>query len=416
MKLTPNERDVIVVKAILYDQRPFIGALASYVKTSFDETIPTACAEGNNKIIIGPNFWDALGKLEQKIWLFTHELFHLAFEHNERMAKKTGVPRNGRDWTLEDKQKWDVGNIATDLFIEALQKVNNLYSPPTPESLEAAFGQKITFVTKEGIEKALGCEIPDPLKVTVEEMYDFLQQHKKKLEGWVTQKQIVIDLVPDFGDGPKREGDAERVNWGEAMKRAVISIEAGKTPEGLSREISWGESYYDWRELTALAVRRSLPDARERTYTRPSRRASFSKFLTKGRKKKDGLPMTYLFIDTSGSISTETLAFVRAFVRDCNTKLRIFYFDWNLYEEVENVTPENMAFTGGGGTNILPAYEKMEMDRPDLSIVITDGYVSEWPKRTPYKDIIFLVTPGGNIPDAVDAIVKIKINNQGEKV
>ncbi len=176
----------------------------------------------------------------------------------------------------------------------------------------------------------------------------------------------------------------------------------GDIPGGLLR---WAQSILEpkisWKTALAGSMRRSLSyvlGRRDFVYTYPSRRQSamqtgngFEIILPSMRKPKP--PAIAVIIDTSGSVTQEGLAEVIGEV-DAIAKLNgiasgLFIFPCDAQVgEIQRVKSRSalmeLRLTGGGGTDLRPAFDAVEKMRPTprILIVATDGF-TPWPESKP---------------------------------
>lgn len=169
----------------------------------------------------------------------------------------------------------------------------------------------------------------------------------------------------------------------------------GDVPAGLER---WAKEILDptvdWRRELASIVRRSFAQVagiRDYTYTRPSRRDSSIRSMGQNivlpAMRQPAPPKVSIVIDTSGSMSdnmlswalSETQGVLRSLgssgrsvkVISCDAKATI--------QRVSKLGQVNLS--GGGGTDMRVGIDAAlkDRDKPDVVIVLTDGY-------TPWHD------------------------------
>ena len=203
-----------------------------------------------------------------------------------------------------------------------------------------------------------------------------------------------------------------------ATEIANHSKNRGNVPGGLER---WAkellEPTVDWRRELSSIIRRSFAQVagiRDYTYSRPSRRdsamRSTGQSIVLPAMRQPAPPKVSIVIDTSGSMSddmlswalSETQGVLRSLgssgrnvkVISCDAKANI--------QKVSRIDQVNLA--GGGGTDMRVGIDAAlrDRERPDVIIVLTDGY-------TPWHDeplkgttlIVGLTDEGGKkqVPD-----------------
>ena len=133
--------DIESIKRKLLIKYPTFGSIIANLEFQASKDIATAGTDGK-VLLYNPKFLGGLSE-KQQIFIFSHEVSHVAFEHIFRSEGK-------------DKRLW---NIATDSVINALLKQDGL---PIVEG---------------------GVDIPEAINYDAEEMYNkLLEEEKKKQE------------------------------------------------------------------------------------------------------------------------------------------------------------------------------------------------------------------------------------------
>ncbi len=132
--------DIDSIKRKLLIKYPTFGSVIANIEFQVSKDIETAGTDGK-VLLYNPKFLGGLSE-KQQIFIFAHEICHVAFEHIFRSEGK-------------DKRLW---NIATDSVINALLKQDGL---PIVEG---------------------GVDIPEAINYDAEEMYNKLLEEKKKQE------------------------------------------------------------------------------------------------------------------------------------------------------------------------------------------------------------------------------------------
>ena len=125
------------IKRKLLVKYPFFGSIVANSNFVENQLVTTAGTDGEN-IYYNPNFLESINDKEQ-VFVFAHEVSHIAFNHIVRSEGK-------------DKRLW---NMATDAVINAFLKKDGL---PLVES---------------------GVDIPEAIDYDAEEMYDKLLEEEK---------------------------------------------------------------------------------------------------------------------------------------------------------------------------------------------------------------------------------------------
>jgi predicted metal-dependent peptidase len=212
--------------------------------------------------------------------------------------------------------------------------------------------------------------------------------------------------------------DARMVARNTARRIREHTQERGDTPEGWQR---WADDMLEpsvnWRRQLAAHVRRGAADVAGRvdfTYRRPSRRASAIPDVVMPSLRQP-LPQVALVIDTSGSMSDtmlgQALGEVAGVLRSLGVarrNLRVIACDAQAYRAQQVRDLGAIRLEGGGGTDMgagLDAAAALR-PRPDLIIVLTDGY-TPWRNAPPggVRVVVGLMDRGGTTPDWAETVL-----------
>ncbi|MEM3943643.1 MAG: VWA-like domain-containing protein [Thermofilaceae archaeon] len=195
-----------------------------------------------------------------------------------------------------------------------------------------------------------------------------------------------------------QEGEGEPADEKEILRRVAAAVNAarmaGRDPGGWERLVATLlKPAVDWRKLLRFYLQKGLGRGVKRTWFRPSRKCPE---LRPGREALR-LPRVFTLVDTSGSISEGELqrfvSEVYAIARE-SAEVVVIPWDATAYDPIVIRRPadvKRVKLTGGGGTHIAPAIEKVEkMARPtDLFVILSDWeiadiesfFVQEWLKK-----------------------------------
>ena len=412
--------DIDSIKRKLLIKYPTFGSVIANLEIQASKDISTAGTNGK-VLLYNPKFLGGLSE-KQQIFIFAHEICHVAFEHIFRSEGK-------------DKMLW---NIATDSVINAILKQDGL---PMVEG---------------------GVDITEAINYDAEEMYNkLLEEEKKKQEqqsqqgnqgqqngqnsqeqqnsqgnqgGQNSQRgQEETDIGHDTHslwdkaieerkkeqqeqaknkeqeEKEKRETE-EKSKFAEQGERETFKqnkIERRKQLQELSRELANKASHeagdgiqregkrlsdigiatplIDWRKLLRQAIRY------DEEYTRKNARMRNGYF----RHRVEQLPMpeAEILLDTSGSVSEVLL---KNFLRECknildNSKVKVGCFNTEFHGFTELKKPEdidNMSFPIGGGTDFNAAVGAFSRKAPN-KIIFTDGE-ADMPRET-VRNVIWVV-------------------------
>lgn len=224
----------------------------------------------------------------------------------------------------------------------------------------------------------------------------------------------------DGGRTPREIRQMQRAVAQAVREHARNGSARGTIPADLVR---WAEEtlappVVDWRKHLSALVRDAIayrPGAIDLTWRRPSRRQAGIGYGP-GRPVVPGLhapqPRVGVILDTSGSMGgpqlTAVVAEIQGVLRQANASIYLAVVDAALHfaGKVSTITGVRQAMRGGGGTNLLPAFEALAHERVDVVVVCTDGYIGDtYPTKTHYKTVWCIV---GN--DSFEAPYGTRVN------
>jgi predicted metal-dependent peptidase len=191
-------------------------------------------------------------------------------------------------------------------------------------------------------------------------------------------------LNPGNGRGMQpTEAEAERnpQQWVNAIRAAMESARrAGNLPANLERMFCAGmEVKTDWRELTALAISKSIGrDGHSWQYLDNEMALRGIGFPS---RVKFGCDHVVVVGDSSGSVDQKTMdmfmANLQAIIEQAKPKRTTFVqcdATIHSWEDIDDIADLNGKVRGGGGTNFCPPFERLkdEGDVPDVLIYLTD--------------------------------------------
>lgn len=424
---------------------PFLGSILQIMNISYTHALPTAGVMFNAEIkrwelMINPKFFCVNLNDPQRKAVLLHELYHITHKHPLRIPfLKLSI------------HKRQLMNIAMDMAINQYIKdipdgCASCPPPgvPLPCTNENCCGRGIHLrdffdydeKTKKNVQWAdrRECEYyydkllnrfddPDPSNTGDQGEGDGEgegqgqgggqggnQPGKGKGQGNAGGGAQSGDL-PQTTDVHHWEGAAQESDMLEAtedlVKRAQIKCRfsydelPGHVKELLDH-IKQRKAELNYKAIIMQALKASLPaNFRVKSWTRKSRR-----YGNKAPGNRNGeQPELYNFIDTSGSISIQEAnsfldivdEFLKIGARKC--MLNMFHTSNYYHEEYKRGQRIKREDIQSGGTCLQDSFRLIAKDRPDLSIVLTDGYYSNIDEKK-------LVGPNGQFPNVVFIISK----------
>ena len=323
---------------------PFFGSLAASVEYVETTRVRTMGSNGRT-IYYNPVYVEGLTE-EERIFLLTHEICHIAFDHIRRGQGKDPV----------------VWREATDAVINQLLKRD---------------GMKII----QG-----GIDYPEAIDYDADAYYDLLMAQKLDIElseGMLEGTETVSDEETELEEGdqiiPADEVmDDDHSLWDEEEleeieiftprdgKQAGTAIGRNERPIA---QIGHGKPILDWR----LILRDTINYGVDWSLIHPQ----IEDGIVRPVLETWPMPETEIVLDTSSSVDDNLL---RNFLRECKnilqfSRLRAGCFDTMFYGFQEIRTEEDidkMVFMGGGGTDFNVATRAFSL-RCDNKIIFTDG-------------------------------------------
>lgn len=369
---------------------PFMGATLQVLEISYSHQLPTAGVmfDANGKkwqMLINPFFFckklnhAKAGGDNARQAVLLHELYHIVHKHPMRVPFIKLAPNKRR-----------VMNIAADMAI-------NSYIPNLPQG--CAQCPPVEQLQTKGVE----CPNKEcPGWCIYPNMYKVVDASGKKAElpfgktmEWYYEKLLTLIQENDeppkefdqhMWDGTDQTGEKEMLDATEELfKRAMIKQQIGydQLPgsiKELLKEIETRKSELNYRGIILGAIKKNASGHdRKHTWTRKSKRFGFQ---APGTKEGD-LPKLHLYIDSSGSISIEEcnefLGIVDEFLRVGARKCNLSFFHTEVYrtEEYKRGRKMNRDDIQSGGTDLTPVMASIIKNKPDLAIIITDGYYGD---------------------------------------
>ena len=406
--------DIDSVKRKLLIKYPSFGSIIANLE--FQESKKVASAGTDGKVVLyNPEFVNGLTDKEM-IFLFIHEICHVAFEHISRSEGK-------------DKRIW---NIATDSVINALLKRDGLQMidgvVDIPEAVNYDAEEMYNKLLKEQQnsqdnqeeqssqdnqegQSSQGSQEQQGSQGNEEQQADVghdthslwekaIEERKKERENKKTRKSNekkddIEQLTEEFVQKGEKEifkqNKIEKRKQLQELSRELAKQSSHEAGTGIQRQgkklddIGIATPLIDWRKLLRQAVKF------DEEWTRKNARMRNGYF--RHRVEEISIPETEILLDTSGSVS-ETL--LRNFLRECknilaNSKVKVgcFNTEFHGFTELRRVEDiDNMEFPIGGGTDFNAAVEAFSRRVPN-KIIFTDGEAS-MPEKT-VKNVIWVV-------------------------
>ena len=397
------------------------------VKLEIDDSLATACTDGYT-LYFSSEYMSKLTE-EQQLFVFAHELLHVALEHIFRSEGK-----NHKNWNIATDAVINAyikkcGIKSPDNLVEIVDALNysaeELYNKLEKEDEEKKKEKKDPVDAKDSGKKGSGTEEIETNSSSgnnedkekkdssgsgdnKEENPGFddhsrwqegIERHKKEQQEKGKTEEEKIDEKEKFNENDKLK---DKIDKDFVKDKNIGSTETGKGYGGGTRtnpKIEPKTPIIDWRRKLKESIRIDYD------------------YITDILEEEDGIlknpfdsipkPKTEIVIDSSASISDDL---IKNFLSECSyiiketdTEVGFFGSDFGGFTKVRTVDEINeLPIYRGGGTNFNAAVNAFT-GRAENKIIFTDGYASMPDK---YCDAIWVVV-GDYVP---------KINPPGGKV
>ena len=426
--------DIDRIKRKLLIKYPTFGSVIANLE--FQESIDIATSETDGKVLLyNPKFLGDLSE-KQQIFIFAHEVCHVAFEHIFRSeGKDKRLWKTATDSVINALLKQDglpmvegVVNIPEAINYDADEMYNKLLekekNKQEQQSGQGNQGQQNSQDNQEqqnlqgnqqeqnsqsqqeettGIghdthslwDKAIEDRKKEQQKEAEKKEQEQRQTKKReKAEGKEHEKKETEEKSKFVEQGEKetfKQNKIERRKQVQELSRELANKSSHEAGDGIQREgkslsdIGIATPLIDWRKLLKQAIRY------DEEYTRKNARMRNGYF--RHRIEQIPMPEAEILLDTSGSVSEVLL---KNFLRECknildNSKVKVGCFNTEFHGFTELKNPEdidNMRFPIGGGTDFNAAVGAFSRKAPN-KIIFTDGKAN-MPKET-VRNVIWVV-------------------------
>ena len=283
----------------------------------------------------------------QRVSLLIHETLHITNLHNERRGERDPDLFNtaadyainillqdrgfelGDDWLVDEQFR----DMTTEEIYHHLRKEQNEGNPPPPNSMP-----DLTYDNSGGDGEGNGGLSDEKVKQRVEEM--------------LVEAQIQSEAA---GESP-----------GNVPSNLQIMLQKLLKPR-----LPWQTILARWMNQIA---------AKDFSFRRPNRRMFPQYYLPS--LHSEGMGNLWVFLDTSGSVSDHDFhVFVSELASIVDNlkpeKITLVQFDHGIksVHEVRNINElKKVNFTGRGGTCLEEPIQMILKNKPEISLVFTDGY------------------------------------------
>lgn len=383
--MTPAEK-ITKARANLVMGHPFFGTLALRMKCVADDTIDTACTDGNT-LRYSPKFVNKLS-LAKVQGLLAHEVMHPALLHHTRRG-----PREHRKWNIACDYSINTMLLAAGFELPEGRYENAAYRGMSAEHI-------YTLLPDESDPGGGTGNTGDPQGDGGKNSNDS--------GGGDPGGDGGVDDSPSSTNqgGSQSQQNSEEAEWKQALAQAAhVAKQAGKLPGDLEKLLSSVlEPVLPWKDiLRRFMTEKSMDDF---SWKRGNRRFVAQGLYLPSRVSDDAMGDMVVVIDTSGSIQQRQLdefgaeiTAIHAEVRP--TRLHVIYCDARVNGVDSFTADETPRFTlrGGGGTDFRPPFVWLEENniRPRAFVYLTDGY-GAFPEEEPAFPTLWCINNDAVVP------------------
>ena len=413
--------DIATLKRKMLVKYPFFGSVVANVDYKEDKEIPTAGTDGET-IYYNPEFLERLS-VEEQIFIFAHEVCHIAFNHilrsegkDERLwniatdgvinqfLKSDGLKMVQGGVDIPEAINYDAEQLYEKLLQEKQQNGQD-NSQQTQSQQQGNSGRKSLQEQEKQSQEQSGGEFgknsqkEDKLKQDVghdtHSMWEQTVKKHKEQQEKNNKKESLLDKLlgkdKEKTELEKKQEELESMGEKESFRKnledkkrkleelkeeiAKQASQVGNTSNGDMRAVSdigIAKPLIDWRYVLKEATKYDV----DWSY----RNAILEDGVVTANLEAQSIPETEIVLDTSGSIDEVLL---RNFLRECknilqHSRLKVGCFDTKFYGFHEIRTEkdiENMQFEGGGCTDFEVAVGAFTR-RVENKIIFTDGKAS----------------------------------------
>ena len=347
--------------------------------------------------------------------ILIHEMFHLLNEHFDRKGAR-------------DQKRW---NIATDMEIaNTLRALDFRLDTPIPHITPEQYDMPYDLLAEEYYERLNDGSGDGDTNGDGNGSGDGNENNGGSSSGSGHPSGSASDgtdkpweLPPDDAEYPGLS-DTEQ----ELLRREVAHAaeqhykDRGDLPASMERLIKHYKKRkeVDWRTVLRRTVKRTIyigGSGDQFSYRRPNRRKQNSDFIFPSMFRIR--PKVAVVIDTSGSMGDSELDTalneVDALLQELRSEVTVLSVDAEVHT-IQRIRHANrIQLQGGGGTDMMVGIQAaaMQKQKPNLIVVITDGYTN-WDTQRPPKTppvIAVLTSKNSETPPAWIHSVRVHINS-----
>lgn len=406
-------------------KKPFFGVILQSLPVRVNESVSTAALAYHKvgakfEVIINPRFFMRL-TMEQRVAILEHEVYHFINCHFLRFSDIIGFNKDdkekeaqtGKD-SIDTWAQHTVFNLATDLSINQL--ISDLPNgcdtcrgkrmwgddpcPPENNCIACLFPEQ--FLDKQGkkFPRGMNAETYYKLLKDAGEEDKLKQKAKEGKQGDVGQGSVDDHIFEDdsalSAEQKKEMLEATKDVFERAMEKSSFSYdELDASIKDLLKKLEQEIGGLDAKSLLMQVVKRTISAfEKKKSWSRRNRRYGL---YAPGNKLGD-IPRVAFYSDNSGSISVkeqnEFLRTMDKFLILGQKKADIHFFHTKIFLSLPYRKGDEVGELESGGTDLEPVMKHIKENKPDLAIVLTDGYYGDV-VTSPGSEVVFIISKTG---------------------
>jgi len=421
--VTYEEARIAIERAMFYflRQQQWYGSLLQELNLTQRRDVPYAAihfdpSQMKYTVSVNPDTFSGL-KVNEAVGVLHHEILHFTHQHLTRipfdpnstkfersriniamdMAINQFIPVlpkgcvNYKDWKLDDGSVFPALQTA-EIYDELLKKEFEKQSQPAPSN-DKGDGEGKEEGESDGEGDCNGRTVNGRVERPGTQGTVF-----KQMSGYTPMDSHDWEQLDE--DTKKKMLEAAK----DAIKRTIekTSYNSSLTPgyiRDVIQNIDAAMSGLNHKQLLKSVIKKTVSCAdREGTWNRPNKRYGVYSPGT----KIGMLPNLAMYLDSSGSISyTEFCTFLKivsGFLKAGNRNCWLALWHTEMYYKKKYKLNSKLdeSVLQSGGTDVSAALTDIMKSRPNLSIILTDGYYEQVDLK-PSTEVIWIISKGGNL-------------------
>lgn len=373
---TPKDKALSKAKIALLSKKDatFISTIVMALKSSWDNSIPTACTNGID-LLLNEDFYMKQGPLEQ-VGLLAHEAWHIALQHVLKDRQRGRDPR---------------------LFNQAADHVINI------------------MLTDAGYRIPAGGLCDTAYRgMSTEQVYDILEKDPSKQDPNFEPDYTFADASPD----PAVQQAAQAAVTQTIVRAATAAKLAGDSSGSVPGDVLIALDKLLYPKLPWWVLLQDFFNGiaqEDYSYRKPNKRFMPAFYMPS--LFSEGMGELACAVDTSGSVSDhDFLAFATEMdaIKESMNPEKMYVIDFDtqvnsIYQIGEGRSVHELQFKGRGGTDLRPVFEHFKEKPPQVLIIFSDLECGEITEDPGYP-VLWIRTPGSGFTPTFGRLIEFNPN------